>query len=231
MIARAGGDTERAYLRGAKLTRRAVQQLQQKRMDEALQKAERQLIQKQGELASTAASKEELESTKATLQALTKGVEQMRGLKAEGRIVIRLAPLEHFETSSYNLVLDGGETLEVPPRPDGVRVLGHVYNQTSFVHQPDMPDVADDLHKAGGPTAEADSSEMYLVQADGTVVSKRQFSVWNFSGFGSRDMLPGDTLVVPQKIERTAWLRDLKDITQILANVALSAGSVYLWFK
>ncbi len=145
--------------------------------------------------------------------------------------MIRLAPLEHFEKSTFNLMLEGGETLEVPQQPNVVHVLGHVYNQTSFVHQPDMPDVADYLHKAGGPTAEAETSDMYLVQADGTVVSKRQYSFWNFSGFGSRDMLPGDTLVVPQKIERTAWLRDLKDITQILANVALSAGSVYLWFK
>jgi len=29
---------------------------------------------------------------------------------------------------------------------------------------------------------------------------------------------------VPEKIERVAWLRDIKDITQILANVALTAG-------
>jgi len=30
--------------------------------------------------------------------------------------------------------------------------------------------------------------------------------------------------VVPEKIERVAWLREIKDITQILANVALTAG-------
>lgn len=231
VIRRAGGYTERAYLRGARLTRLSVQQQQQKRMDEALLKAERDLGQKQGALAAKAASKEELESTKATLEALSKSIEQMRNLKAEGRIVIRLLPLQQFEASTFNLILEGGETLEVPQRPDVVHVLGHVYNQTSFVHQSDLVDVNSYLAMAGGPTSDADTSEMYVVRSDGSVFSKKQTSFWSLSGFGSSLFLPGDTLVVPQKLEQTAWLRDLKDITQILANVALSAGSVYLWFK
>lgn len=231
VIRRAGGYTERAYLRAAKLTRRSVQEQQQKRMDEALQRAEKDLMQKQATLASVAASKEELESTKATLEALTKTIEQMRKLKAEGRIVLNLSALQQFEDSTYNLVLEGGETLEVPPQPGVVHVLGNVYIQTSFVYEPEMDDVGSYLEKAGGPTSDADASEIYVVRADGSVVSKKQSSIWRFGGFDTTAMLPGDTLVVPQKIERTAWLRDIKDITQILSNVALAAGSVYLWFK
>ncbi len=59
VIARAGGFTDRAYLKGAKFTRKSVQELQQKRMTEVLEKAELDIMQKQGELASVAASKEE----------------------------------------------------------------------------------------------------------------------------------------------------------------------------
>jgi hypothetical protein len=35
---------------------------------------------------------------------------------------------------------------------------------------------------------------------------------------------PGDTIIVPQNFEKIAWMRELKDITSILANVALTAG-------
>jgi hypothetical protein len=42
---------------------------------------------------------------------------------------------------------------------------------------------------------------------------------------------PGDTLVVPQKLERTAWLREIKDITTIISQIALSAGTVFLGLR
>ncbi len=63
------------------------------------------------------------------------------------------------------------------------------------------------------------------------VTSKQQQSFLRFGNFGGTPLLSGDTLVMRQKLERTAWLRDIKDIKQILSNVAIAAGSVYLWFK
>ncbi len=231
VIKRAGGFTPLAYLRAAKFIRRSTQEQQQRRMDEALQRAERDLMQKQASLTSTATSKDEVASDQATIAGLAKSIEEMRKMKAEGRIVIRLSSLHTFENSNYDLLLEGGETLEVPQQPGVVHVLGNVYNQTSFVYLPENDDVDSYLAKAGGATSEADTSEMYLIRADGSVVSNQQKSFWSFDSFGGTQMQPGDTLVVPQKVERTALMRDIKDITQILSNVALAAGSVYLWFK
>jgi len=77
---------------------------------------------------------------------------------------------------------------------------------------------------------------MYVIRADGSVFSRQQSSFgltwdedlrsWNFGGFMATALNPGDTLVVPQKVERIAWLREIKDITQILANVAMTVGVV-----
>lgn len=231
VIKRAGGYTNLAYLPAAKFTRRSVQEHQQKRLDEAIVRSEKDLAQKQAAIASTAVSKEELESTKATIEALAKSLEQMKRLKAEGRVVLSLSELAAFENSNYDLQLEGGETLEIPPKPAVVHVLGNVYNQTSFVFLQDQKTAGAYLAKAGGPTADAETSEMYVVRADGTVYSSQNRSFWHIGGFSSIELGPGDTIVVPQKIERTAWMRDLKDMTQILANVALTAGSVYVWFK
>lgn len=240
VIARAGGYSDKAYLRGAKFTRRAVREIQQKRMDEIIVKTEKDILQKQSALASMSASKEELEATKAALESLMKSVERMKTLKAEGRVVMRLTPLEELKKSSYDLDLEGGDELEIPPRPSVVNVLGQVYNPTSFIYTAGQ-DVDSYLQKAGGPVSDAEQSEMYIIRADGTVFSRQQSSFgiqwsdegkrWSFGSFLSASLEAGDTLVVPQKLERISWMRDIKDITQILANVAMTAGTVLIGLK
>ena len=240
VIARAGGYTDKAYLRGAKFTRRSVQESQQKRMDEIVRKSEKDIMQKQAALASVSSSKEELEATKAALDSLLKSVEQMKGLKAEGRVVMRLSPFAELKKSNYDLVLEGGDQLEIPARPGVVSVLGQVYNPTSFIYLPGQ-DVNSYLQKSGGPDNDAESSEMYIIRVDGTVFSRQQSSFgihwsgegrsWNFGSFMSSPLEAGDTLVVPQKLERISWMREIKDITQILANVALTAGTVMIGLR
>jgi hypothetical protein len=34
----------------------------------------------------------------------------------------------------------------------------------------------------------------------------------------------GDAIIVPQRYEKIAWMRELKDITTILGQIALTAG-------
>lgn len=227
VITRAGGYTEKAYLRGAKFTRRSVREMQQKRMDEISAKTERDILQKQASLAAVAATKEELEATKAALEGLQRGVAQLKGLKAEGRVVIRLSDVAELKGSSYDMTLEGGDELEIPLRPSVVTVLGQVYNPNSFVFQ-SGEDIGWYLDKTGGPVSDAEKSEMYLVRADGTVFSRQQSF---FGSFLSTGMEAGDTLVVPQKLDRIAWMREIKDWTQILANVALTAGTVMLGLR
>ena len=37
---------------------------------------------------------------------------------------------------------------------------------------------------------------------------------------------PGDTIVVPEKLDQFPWLRDIKDFTQILYQIAVTAAVV-----
>jgi protein involved in polysaccharide export with SLBB domain len=241
VIARSGGYTDRAYLRGAKFFRRSVRESQQKRMDEIVVKTEKDVLQKQAALASVAASKEELDATKASLDALMKSLERMKEMKAQGRVVIRLAQVEELQKSSFDVVVEGGDELEVPAQPSVVSVLGQVFNPISFVFQAESPSLGSYLNMAGGLTNDADDSEMYVIKIDGTVFSRQQSSFglhwsdetrsWGFGGFMASSLDPGDTLVVPQKIQRTAWMREIKDITQILANVALTAGTIMIGLR
>ena len=241
VIARAGGYTSKAYLPGAKFTRKSVKDAQQKRMDEIIDRTEKEIYQKQASLSSVAGSKEEMEATKAALDGLLKQLELLKKTKAEGRVVIRIARLDELRKSSYDLDLEGGDTLEIPARPSVVHVMGQVYNPTSFVYTPENTSVENYLNRAGGPTRDGEESDMYIVRADGSVFSKQQSSFgikwndearsWTFGSFYATPMLPGDTLVIPQILERTAWMREIKDITTILANIALSAGTIFIGLR
>jgi protein involved in polysaccharide export with SLBB domain len=241
VIERAGGYTERAYLRGAKFLRRSVRESQQLRMNEIVVRTEKEILQKQSALALQSSSREELDATKASLDGLLKSVELMKTMKAEGRVVIRLTSLDQLQKSSFDVVVEGGDELEVPARPSVVHVMGQVFNPISLVHQPEASDLGSYLKKAGGPTNDADESEMYVIKTDGTVFSRQQSSFglhwsdddrrWTFGSFKASTLEPGDTLVVPQKIERIAWMREIKDITSILANVALTAGTVLIGIR
>jgi protein involved in polysaccharide export with SLBB domain len=240
VIRRSGGYTDKAYLRGAKFTRRSVQELQQKRMEEILVNTEKDIMQKQAASATVASSKEELDATRAALASLLMGVEKMKGLKAEGRVVIRLTAVDELMKGNYDLELEGGDQLEVPPRPGVVSVLGQVYNPTSYIYLAGQ-DIDSYLQKSGGPVKNAEEDEMYVIRADGTVFSRQQSSFgiqwsdegghWSFGSFLSSSLGAGDTLVVPQKLEQISWMRDIKDITQILANVALTAGTILIGLR
>ena len=228
VLQRAGGLTDKAYLRGAKFTRRSVRELQQKRMDEVLSKSERDITQKQAAVSAVATSKEELESTKSALDALLKNTEKLKMQKAEGRVVVSFKPGQDLLNSEYNLLLEGGDTFDVPPRPSVVNVFGTVYNPNAFVYL-SSGSLSTYLDLSGGATNEAETSDMYVVRADGSVFSRQQTPL--FGSFLSTSMEPGDTLVVPQKLERVAWMREIKDWTQILANIALTAGTVMLGLR
>lgn len=235
IIQRAGGFTDKAYLRGAKFTRRALQEEQQKRMNEMIARTEQDILKKQGELASLAASKEELEATKSSLEGLMKGIEKLKAARAEGRMVIQLAQLDKFRNGTFDVELEGGDALFIPKTPRSVNVLGQVYNPTSFVYAAGKS-ASYYLEKAGGPTRDAEDGEMYIIKTDGSVHSRQQTSfgfrwddnadTWNFGTFLSAKLEPGDTLIVPQKLERIAWIREIKDMAVILGNLALAAGVV-----
>jgi len=240
VLERAGGFTDKAYLRGAKFTRRSVQADQQKRMDEIIVKTEKDILRKQSELSSLAASKEELEATKLSLEGLAKNLEKLKATKAEGRVVIHLASLEEFKSTPYDIEMMGGDTLDIPLTPNVVNIMGQVYNPTTLIYMPGE-NISYYLQKSGGPTRDGEEDEMYLVRADGTVMSNEQSSFgfrwddtgkrWTFGGFMSTPLDPGDTLVVPEKLERTAWMREIKDITTIISQIALTAGVILVGLK
>lgn len=235
LIERAGGYTDAAYLRGSVLVRESVRALQQKGLEEMAARLERELLVGTSVASSTSTSAEEIQAKKVEMEAQQKFIAAIRNQKATGRLVIQLAHLRLLKGSEYDIELEDGDSLYIPPMKSVVNVIGSVMSQGSFVYAEKLG-YQDYVGMSGGYSRFADTDNVYVLKVDGSArkLSRGLFawndgkSRWEVSAFGEkiRDIEPGDTIIVPEKLDRIAWLREIKDITQILMQLAVTAGVV-----
>jgi protein involved in polysaccharide export with SLBB domain len=234
VLERAGGFTEYAYLKGGFFTRESAREVQKKRLKGFIDRLEEDILSTQARSAEAAISEKEIKGLEQSLKAKEQLMEKLRKAGITGRVVIVLDALDRFKGSKYDLELEDGDTLTIPPMPGIVNVLGSVYNPTSIVYTKGKT-VNFYLNKVGGATQDAEKGNIYVIKADGTVVSKTQKSTfglswdsegkrWLSSGFMSTRIDPGDTILVPSKVTRFVWKREIMDWTQILYQIAVSAG-------
>ncbi len=127
--------------------------------------------------------------------------------------------------------MEDGDKLYIPQEPTTINVLGAVYNPTALVYDKVRSRLKDYLAMVGGPTKNAEEDQMYIIRANGTVISKKGTSWFSFGKrFKNIILYPGDTLLVPQKVTRPSYLRDVKDITQILYQIAVTTGVIVTLF-
>lgn len=232
LIERTGGYTDRAHLRGAIFTRERVRDLQQKNLDEMISRLEREIFSSNVSQAVTATGPEGVAALKAEAEQKQKFIESLKRLRATGRLTIRLAHARLLKGSEYDIELEDGDNLSIPMVNNVVNVAGSVMFQGSFIYSTNL-NYKNYIEMSGGYSRFADQGNVYVLKVDGSAMKMKGTLGWNpfqsrweLTAFGEsiREIEPGDTIVVPEKIERVAWLREIKDITQILANVALTAG-------
>jgi protein involved in polysaccharide export with SLBB domain len=226
LVARVGGFTANAYLFGSEFTRESTREFQQKRLDEAIDFLQKDIQRNLASAAGGAISKEDVEGARVRAEGQQQLVLRLRNLKAAGRIVLEL-PVQKPEMKDLpELALEDGDRYLVPSRPSVVSVIGAVYNQNAFIYRPEQS-VSDYLSRAGGPTRDADTGSIYVIRADGAVVSRRQSGGWFSSGgFDSAVLNPGDAIIVPEELEKWRFTKELKDWTQILYQFALGVAGL-----
>jgi len=224
LVQRVGGLTPQAYLFGAEFQRESARIDQQRRLDQFVRDLEAEVEQAANLRMGSVSTPEDTTAVNARLATERQMVERMRGLKATGRIVLNLEPGDTNVGKLMNLTLEDGDSFLVPARPATVNVLGAVYNQNSFVHEPGLR-IADYLREAGGATRNADSGHIFVIRADGSVVPKQGAGLFT-PAFETARLNPGDSIVVPEVIFKTSFMRGLRDWTQVLSQLALGAAVV-----
>ena len=223
LVARVGGLAPNAYLFGAQFTRESTRLQQEKTLEEALNRLERDMQRFNALRSQNVTSPEDAASLKQQADNQQALVTRLRQIRPIGRVVLEL-PEEAQPKDLPDLRLEDGDRFFVPSQPSMVSVFGSVYSENSFVYKPDKR-VADYLSQAGGPTRGADESSIYVLRADGSVKSKRQSSFFTASLERSH-LMPGDSIVVPEELDRTTLTRALKDISQIFYQFGLGAAAI-----
>jgi protein involved in polysaccharide export with SLBB domain len=220
-LAAAGGMTPAAYPYGTEFTRESVRVTQQQNYDRALRDLETDLARSSATQRSAtgdeAAAQVGRDASNARL------VSSLRALVPSGRIILQLPP-DGRELPS--LMLEDGDRLRIPSRPTSVGVFGSVFNGGSYLFSEGRA-LDEYLALAGGPTRGADASSTFVIRANGSVVSNQQRSGWLRDGrFGSVRAEPGDTIFVPEELNKTTFVQAAKDWTQILYQFGLGIAGI-----
>ena len=221
LIERAGGFTDRAYLKGAVFTRESVRISQQKNLDEAVDRLEQTILSLSASAVETAITGESAEQKRAAIEQRRELLSKLKSAKAQGRLAIKIDTLEKFKGTNSDLELEDNDSLYMPALSSSVMVIGAVFNQNAFLYDA-KGDISSYIKLAGGITREADKKSIFILKADGTALSKAQKG-W---GFESTRLDAGDAIIVPQEYEKIAWMRDIRDITQVLYQIAITTGTL-----
>jgi polysaccharide export outer membrane protein len=219
VLDRAGGVTTLAFTAGSVFTRRELQEREQAQLDRLMERL-------QADLAVTSLQAVVANQGQAA-QALSVGqslISQLKTTRAVGRLVIDIDKLlASPRGSSYDVALREGDRLIIPKMKQEVTVIGEVQTTTSHFYRANLS--RDDyIGLSGGMTRKADRSRIYIVRADGSVISSES-NGW-FRRSANAAMRPGDTIVVPLDTERMPALPLWQAVTSIVYNLAIAAAAV-----
>lgn len=225
LLARLGGVTPNAYLYGTEFTRESVRQQQQNNLDTVIRKLESQL---QAESGKKLADPQAQGEAQAQLLAQQQQLERMKTFKSNGRVSLELPPTQLTLDALPPLPLEDGDAIHIPSRPGFVTAVGEVYNENAIIYRPGR--TVGDVFATAGLSDNSEPGNAFVLRADGSVKAARSNdSLFRLGGFEDTELMPGDTVVVPAKLDRrTGWTKfvaGLKDWTQILYQFGLGVAA------
>ncbi len=215
VLARVGGLTEEAYPYGGIFTRARAAVAERDANIRNAREIDAQLA-TVTTLGSAAANNA---SAIAFLSALS---QRVRETPVIGRITTTVDPVVLRMKPELDVILEPGDSLYIPSRPSTVTVSGEVLNPGSFQYRAGLT-VRDYLVLAGGQTQGADSSRIFVVFPDGTARPAKE----SWLSFGNVNVIPpGSTVVVPRDLRPFDLSLFLRDATQIMSQLAITAASL-----
>lgn len=210
----AGGLSPRAFPYGTRFVRESVRAQQQESFEEAIRQLELTLA-----AAPLTADKSQSESERNSQIAGARAVlDRVREAEPDGRLVLDISP--SAQSLPDNILLENNDRIYVPPRASTVGVFGAVYRPASFLIGDGKPmKVKDYVEQAGGTLRAGDRREIFVVRANGEVLSRRRGAMNSY-------VYPGDVVFVPVKTQGGTFWSKFKDITTTLFQMGLTAATI-----
>jgi protein involved in polysaccharide export with SLBB domain len=222
VLKRAGGFTPRAFPRGMILIRESVRKSQQAELERFIATQRQKLMTQAAGLAAGSAGSatgtgSSPQQEQATLQIQLQALEGLATRIQLGRVVVKMDSLEMLEGSPDDIMLEQGDQITIPQQPQTVSIVGAVRNPTSVVHHADLS-LDQYVQQAGGLSETAFKDEIYVLRADGSS---------DAAYVKLKDIGPGDTIVVPERLEpKVRPLPLWQAVASIIGSAALAVAGI-----
>jgi protein involved in polysaccharide export with SLBB domain len=226
VLLRAGGFTEAAFPEGAVFVRDELKKREKEQLELLANRMQSDLAALSLEAVASSAVANSGGGAAAG-QSLLVGQQlltQLRNTKPVGRLVVDISAVQRGQAGGpEDVLLKDGDKLLIPKKTPEITILGEVQSPTSHVYQVGL--TRDEyIAKSGGTTQKADRKRIYIVRANGDVVSAGR-SGW-FRRRQNIEMRPGDTIVVPLDTERVPALPLWQAVTTIIYNLAVALRAI-----
>jgi polysaccharide biosynthesis/export protein len=228
VLRRAGGLTDLAFDDGTVFIREELKRREREQLDVLSNRLQTDLAALSLEALSTSASTANSGGGANAAQGIAIGqqlIEQLKNTKPVGRLVVDVRQVIKGPVGGPgDVLLRNGDKLLIPKRTQEITILGEVQSPTSHIYTPGL--TRDDyIALSGGTTNKADHKRIYVVRANGDVVSGGR-SGW-FRRSQSTEIRAGDTIVVPLDTERVRALPIWTAVTTIIYNLAIALLAVH----
>lgn len=212
----AGGLTDGAYLYGARLERVTLRATQEENLKRFIREFKRDV---EGAAAVKATTSEDTAIGKVRYEQGQNILKGLQELKPEGRMALQMKP---NASRLPNVLVESGDVLFIPVNPYSVTVLGSINGgQVGIAYSEDQT-AKDYIQMAGGYSRGADRDNVYVMRASGEFISA---GGW-FSDASGAEIMPGDSIFVPENLQKTSFTKELKDWTQILYQLGLGVAAI-----
>ena len=229
LLKRCGGFTPQAYPYGAVLIRREVRDLEMTSHIELVNRIKKEEIY----LKTLPEGDADQKNAKLTAVAQTEtALQQLEATAPIGRVLIHIPPdiknWDKLSNTAADVQLRSGDELVIPKKPNYILVSGQVFNPTAVSYVAGRS-AKWYLSQSGGLTQIADKSAVFVIRADGSVLSAK-----NNSGFWMGDPMSavlkaGDSIIVPEKAPRigTRNWPVIMQAAQVASSVALTVAYIH----
>jgi protein involved in polysaccharide export with SLBB domain len=229
LLRRAGGITAQGYAYGAVFKRTNVKASENKNLQAFTARMQKQMLMIAAGSAAATVNTEEASAVRSELTINQSLIENLKAMQTqqEGRVAITITGnIDEWAGTRDDLVLQDGDSLFIPKRPQEVLVVGEVYSPGASIFLPEMS-VQDYLDRSGGFTKYADHEKTFVVQANGFAYGSDSPKIGDVM---KSKLQPGDAVFVPQKMEQYATMRTTKDIIDILFKTAVVIATITILF-
>jgi protein involved in polysaccharide export with SLBB domain len=224
-LKRVGGFRATAYPQGIVFERDDVRKLEEQGRQELIHRIESSSAGVR--VSANTTGKDQADLAQAVQQQQAQAIASLRSQPVPGRLVVTISDdISQWENTPSDIQLRAGDSIVIPKKPDFVLSYGQVYNANAITYKPGK--TADwYLKQAGGPTELANKKGIYIIRANGSVISSGGTSDLFSGGVLNTKMHPGDVLVVPEKFVTgsSAWQATMAT-AGFLASLAIAAAAV-----